>query len=174
MSAPALFDDVEKAAVISECGTYRYTLERRWGDGPAVLFVMLNPSTADAEQDDPTIRRCIGFARSWGYDALLVGNLHAFRSTSPLDLAFAGDPVGPRNGEALAGLRDRAARVVVAWGASRYAHAVRVNRARAILGKELYALGTTANGAPRHPLYMPASAVPIPWSPSCAGEGEQS
>ena len=145
-------------ATISDCGRYRYTLERHWdGDKPAVLFVMLNPSTADAERDDPTIRRCISFAKDWGYGSLLVGNLFAWRATDPKELFGVEDPVGPENDVALAGMRDRARLVVCAWGANRVAHGTtRADSVRGMLGQSR-ALGLTRAGAPRHPLYVPAA-----------------
>src|SRR5262249_14212908 len=92
-------EEVRRAAVISDCGRYRYSLTRRWGDAaePRALFVMLNPSTADAEQDDPTIRRCIGFAKAWGMGSLEVVNLYALRATDPAALLSAPDPIGPKN-----------------------------------------------------------------------------
>jgi len=83
--ATAALDQPGSGAEISDCQRYRYALWRRWADGPAVLFVMLNPSTADARSDDPTIRRCIGFARSWDYAAVLVANLFALRTPTPAD-----------------------------------------------------------------------------------------
>lgn len=183
MSAASLFEDVRKSAVISDCGTYRYSLERRWGDGPAVLFVMLNPSTADAEQDDPTIRRCIGFARDWGADGIRVCNLYPWRATSPRDLPRGPEVFGElpggheHNARAIDRALDGADRVIMAWGANPgpwpSQPAVVAAQIRAA-GHDLYALGRTKDGHPRHPLYMPASAVPIPWSPLAAGEGEQS
>src|SRR5689334_19453129 len=89
---------LEDNAVISACGRYRYVLTRQVGPGSRrATFVMLNPSTADATNDDPTIRRCIGFAREWGCGRLVVLNLFAFRATDPADLKRAIDPVGPEN-----------------------------------------------------------------------------
>src|SRR6185369_17379869 len=85
-------------AVISKCGKYRYSLRREWiGGAGTVCFIMLNPSTADASVDDPTIRRCIGFAQRWGYQILEVVNLYAYRATRPRDMFAAADPVGPEN-----------------------------------------------------------------------------
>ena len=87
-----------KDAVLSECKKYRYMLRRVWDrTKPACLFIGLNPSTADATVDDPTIRRCVGFADSWGYGELVVGNLYAFRATKPKDMFNQDDPVGPFN-----------------------------------------------------------------------------
>src|SRR5690348_7021805 len=95
------FEDDEPTAEFSPCRTWRYVLRRRWGVGTPVGFILLNPSTADERLDDPTIRRCIGFARSLGYPALVLGNLFALRSTDPRALRSAFDPIGPGNNEAL-------------------------------------------------------------------------
>jgi hypothetical protein len=88
--------DTERAAVLSECGRYRYVLTRTWDhDLAACAFIGLNPSTADAHEDDPTIRRCIRFARDWGHGGLIMLNLFAWRSTDPRGLLDAIFPVGP-------------------------------------------------------------------------------
>lgn len=84
-----------RAAVLSPCGRYRYELTRRWAPGPLVGWVMLNPSRADAHTDDPTVRRCVGFAHRWGYGGLIIRNLYALRATDPAALADHLDPVGP-------------------------------------------------------------------------------
>ncbi len=107
-------------AVISDCGKYRYTLEREWMTGQGTcLFVMLNPSTADASEDDPTIRRCIGFAQRWGYQRLTVGNLFAYRATDPLGLREVplDVAIGPENDDHLCDLSHGASLIVAAWGA---------------------------------------------------------
>lgn len=89
---------MEKTAIISEDEKYRYQLSRCWDETkPRILFIMLNPSTADANIDDPTIRRVISFAKSWGYGGVYVGNLFAFRSTDPKGLKQIADPVGENN-----------------------------------------------------------------------------
>lgn len=145
--------------VISEDGRYRYTLERKWMTGEGTcLFVMLNPSTADASEDDPTIRRCIGFAQRWGYQRLAVGNLYAYRATDPAKLLEV-DPlvaIGPRDDFWLEALSRRAKRVVVAWGANGVALSRAPEVVRRLLERHpaVYCLGTTQNGAPRHPLYV--------------------
>src|SRR5262245_2535132 len=116
MSSPYLY----ASADISSDGVYRYSLSRRLSHGDrAVLFVGLNPSTADGATDDPTIRRCVGFARSWGFDWLLMGNLYALRSTDPKGLMRVEDPIGPKNQGKLRNLTRRTELVVAAWGARR-------------------------------------------------------
>lgn len=108
---------MRKDAVISECGKYRYTLSRHWGDGAHVLFCLLNPSTADANQEDPTLRRGIGFARQWGFDGVVFVNLFAYRATDPADMLAAEDPVGPENDKYILQEAERADFVVMAYGA---------------------------------------------------------
>lgn len=171
-----LFDlsaaEMRRSAHISTDGLYRYSLHRDWHDYSThlrprwVTFVMLNPSTADADQDDPTIRRCIGFAKALGGTALAVVNLYAFRATSPADLWKAEDPVGPLTDTVLAQFLDMASRydhpIIAAWGA--HARPDRVAWLMSQDGSErLQALHTTKSGAPGHPLYLPASCVPTPW-----------
>ncbi|HEY0684696.1 MAG TPA: DUF1643 domain-containing protein [Steroidobacter sp.] len=151
-------------AVFSACGTYRYTLERPLTPKPLswLLWVMLNPSTADAATDDATIRRVIGFTRSWGYQGALVGNLYAFRATNPADLwAYkrgGGDIVGPENDEHINDLLRRASRVVIAWGAHASRDPKRAEHIEKLLKRrrEVHALGFTARGEPLHPLRQPA------------------
>jgi hypothetical protein len=146
----------EKSARLSPCGLYRYELKRRWSAGPTATWIMLNPSTADAEQDDPTIRRCIGFTKAWGLGGLTVVNLFALRSTDPKALTFARDPVGPGNDEAIHDAAVGARVVVCAWGA----HATAKDRAAQVLDLLDATLHTpmcldrTKDGQPRHPLYM--------------------
>ena len=147
-------------------GAYRYRLERHWSGGDGLCaFIMLNPSTANALNDDPTIRRCIGFARRWGYDGLLVANLFARRATDPQELFAARDPVGgPANRDALLRVIDEAALILCAWGA--FSAATRRGNAAIALvharGRVAHCLGLTKSGAPRHPLYLPNTARPIP------------
>lgn len=153
-------------ALVSGDGRYRYWLTRTWGTGPYATFVMLNPSTADAAVDDPTIRRCVGFAKSWGCAGLNVVNLYALRSTDPKGLWLAEDPVGPECDRYLASFAATAAHfgtpLIAAWGANakpeRVAHVLRLNGMQA-----LTALGVTKDGAPRHPLYLRSDAQPEPW-----------
>jgi hypothetical protein len=113
---PCTVERVVRSAVLSDCGTYRYVLTRRWVEGPLLGWVMLNPSTADAERDDPTIRRCMGFARTWGFAGIIVRNLYAARSSSPAALWSHPEPGGPANDQYLAGTGvDQL--TVCAWGA---------------------------------------------------------
>jgi hypothetical protein len=152
-------------AVFDPTGAYRYVLWRRWDAfRPGVTFVMLNPSTADADRDDPTIRRCLGFARAWGFGGLLVVNLFALRAASPRTLRTAPDPIGPRNDGFLARAARDAHTLIVAWGDG----GVLGGRGEAVLRRLPqipFCLGTTRAGQPRHPLYLPARAVPVPLHP---------
>lgn len=138
-------------ANISECGNYRYTLYREWGDGPMAMFVGLNPSTADAELDDPTIRRCVGFAHRFGCDSLGMLNLFAYRATNPRELTKVGDPVGPDNDRWLRDFGITAQIRIAAWGAFPVG-----KRAVEVLEMlpQVLCLGKTKSGAPRHPLYL--------------------
>jgi hypothetical protein len=158
------------AARLSPCGAHRYWLSRSLGgDGGTVTFVMLNPSTADAAIDDPTIRRCVGFARSLGAERLLVVNLFSLRATDPRALYAHPAPAGPGNDRALrwAARQARPGGVICAWGAHGALRGAGT-RVAALLqraGAPLQVLGLTADGEPRHPLYLPASARPRPWRP---------
>ena len=155
-------------AVMCECGRYRYVLRRDLGelaprhDG-SVVWVMLNPSTADASQDDPTVRRCIGFTRAWGYGSLAVLNLYAFRATDPRIMrAMSADVrVGPDNDAWIARVVAEGALVVAAWGA--HAEWSRAREVAAIIGRPLHCLGVTGDGHPRHPLYVRADTPPVPF-----------
>lgn len=153
---------ITKGATFSQNDVYRYSLRRAWGPGPMVAFIGLNPSTADALQDDPTIRRCIGFARDWGYDALVMLNLFAYRSTDPKGLLDADDPIGPANDYVIDAVCQQAGLVVEAWGSFPLARDRAVTlRSRLILDGDCCVLGRTKEGHPRHPLYMPKTAVPL-------------
>ncbi|HIF72294.1 MAG TPA: DUF1643 domain-containing protein [Dehalococcoidia bacterium] len=149
------------SARFSECGRFRYLLTREFGGESTCLFVMLNPSTADAVQDDPTIRRCVGFARREGFGRLEVVNVYSFRSASPAVIFAASDPVGGDNDQALADALERADLVVVAWGNNAEFDLARVDVVQAFIeqsGKPVKCFGLTAKGQPRHPLYVRADA----------------
>lgn len=160
-----------RAANMSSDGTYRWSLSRRWGIGKTMAWIMLNPSTANHQHDDPTIRRCIKFAEGWGFASLVVVNLFAVRMTDPKDLLAHPDPVGTENGTFLRQAH-RYPLVMAAWGAHPAAtmllsggdylpHAAEV--VSALRGLQLRCLGTTASGQPRHPLYVRADTLPQPW-----------
>lgn len=155
-------------AVISECGLYRYRLWRRWGPGPQVLWIMLNPSTADAYTDDPTIRRCAGFTRAWGCDGFEVVNLFARRATNPRSLHRLADPYGPLNAHQLRiSTADQWAHIVAAWGAAAAAMPIDLWGAEGnirYLVDTIECLGTTKAGHPKHPLYLPKNTSLRPWS----------
>ncbi len=132
-SAALPFADGSRDAIVSACGRYRYSLTRVWNPAlPRIYFVMLNPSTADATQDDPTIRKCRGFASRAGAGSLKVVNLYALRSTDPNALLAAAweDRIGPENDWHMRGAMNRAGRVVFAWGARRAVDDRRVRLAR--------------------------------------------
>lgn len=158
-------------AVFSRCGGWRYLLWRAAHPRGRLLGMgMLNPSTADDMHDDPTIRRCRARAEQAGFPGLIVWNLFAYRATLPADLKRAGDPVGPDNDDAIALALALCPRTIVAWGN----HGAHLGRDRAVLGicagteTRLAALGTTAQGQPRHPLYLPAGTRARRWSPPAA------
>lgn len=155
---PDMFSGTDRGAFISADEKYRYRLWRTWDfSKPKVMFVMLNPSTADADEDDPTIRRCIGFAQDWGYGGLLVGNLFAFRATNAWKIRLEADPVGPENDEHLLAMALEAGRIVCAWGGhGPYLHQDRhVCELLKAQGYALYCLGINrVNGDPKHPLYL--------------------
>ncbi len=166
-----------RGADISPCGLYRYRLWRDSGKvaAPRICFVMLNPSTADAEQDDPTIRRCLGFAKSLGYENLDVVNLYAFRTTDPQALSDTQDPVGPLNDLRIEQTAEVAQLVVAAWGATvvkvglsgtaTARTALRISKVAQLLARyaPVHCLGTTQAGAPKHPLYVRGDTQPVLW-----------
>ena len=174
---------LQRAARFSRDRRYRYLISRtlanptpgraRCGEGngskDGLLFVMLNPSIADAQSDDPTLRRCMAFARQWGFSRLDVVNLYARICTNPRRLFEGPDPEGPRNNFWIRHATANAALIVCAWGNSGGEKAAirarAVTRLLAASGRALHHLGLTASGAPRHPLYVPGSARPVLWDP---------
>lgn len=162
---------MQRGAIISDCGTYRYSLQRQWDPTtPRALWVMLNPSTADALEDDATVRRCIGFSKRWKCGGLTIINLFAFRATNPAELKVAKDPVGPENDHYIrAAVRAYHAgvyqRVVVAWGTHGWYQgrgAIVTDRLRR-LNVPTQCLGVTKNDQPKHPLRLPYATVCKPW-----------
>lgn len=156
------------SAIISDDGMYRYQLTRRWGaSNRLALFIMINPSTADATEDDRTIGRCIGFAKREGCDGLRVVNLYAFRTREPDEMFAAADKgvdiVGPENDTWIAGGVDEAVAndspIVAAWGADARISPHRVHRVKSLPGMQYaQALKLTKSGAPGHPLYVKGDA----------------
>lgn len=180
---------IDKGAIISSDERYRYRLWREWrgaashenwewfgakdgagaelGEPKSCLFIMLNPSTADGEADDPTIRRCVAFAKSWKFDRLEVVNLFAYRATSPRDLLALNhddDPAGVDNQRHVEMAAARAGLIVCAWGA----HGPHIGQDETMLGwlygRPCFALGFTADGQPRHPLYLRSDAPLLPFN----------
>lgn len=165
-------------AYLSEDRVYRYSLTREvaplTGGWDTVTFIGLNPSTADETEDDPTIRRCIGFARSWGFARLKMLNLYAYRATDPTALLNADDPNGPENDCTIAKVVGGSDLVICAWGAflaRTLGSEVRAGRVDALLGMVAapHCLGLTKEGWPRHPLYVRADQQPVPFG-SCPPE----
>ena len=156
---------IGNSAVISPCGRYRYLLTRRWAIGPTCLFAMLNPSTADAEVNDPTVLRCIHFAKREGCGGLEIVNQYGYRSSEPRMLARAEDPVGPENDAHILAAADRRPLLTVAaWGASAPKGLTpRAAEVLAMLGRagaQVMCLGQNADGSPRHPMSRGRSRVP--------------
>ncbi len=152
---------MQTSANFSRCKKYRYALWRIWQpDAPLVLIVGLNPSTADAVQDDPTIRRCIGFARDWGFGRLCVANLFAYRATLPTDLKQAKDPIGPANKRWLSRLVSQADEVVAAWGND----GSFMQQGEQFLQKypNVACIRLNSSGEPAHPLYIKKDTPRIP------------
>jgi hypothetical protein len=155
---------VNKQLATTDDTTYRYLLWRHWGRASSIcVFIGLNPSTADATHDDATSRRCIGYAKRWGYDALVLVNLFAYRSVEPHVLRSVVDPVGSHNDGVIDSVARAAALIVCAWGNEGRLH----DRAKAVLarlrsaGDVLNCLGTTRCGEPIHPLYQRSDTQPI-------------
>jgi hypothetical protein len=162
---------MKRTAIVSDCGRFRYHLRREWSAGSTLLFVMLNPSTADADVDDNTIRRCVGFGQAEGFGAVEVVNLFAFRATDPADLRRAGYLVGPDNDFHLQMATALAAHVCVAWGAaSQAAIDARVQvvmpMLRGIKGRDPDCLHITRTGYPGHPLYLAREKRLRPFDPA--------
>lgn len=151
-------------AIISECGTYRYLLQRFWDTRLETLnFIMLNPSTADATVNDATIRRCLGFARSLGFGSLEVTNLFAMRSTDPKALRQHIDPIGHENDEQIVSSSQVCQMTICAWGThgSYQGRATKVLRMLRDAGIRPHALAFTKGGIPKHPLYLKADLEPV-------------
>jgi len=151
---------MKRYATISDCGKYRYDLHRCWNpDGPNVVFVMLNPSTADASLDDPTVRRVMSFAMGLDYGSVTIVNLFAMRATYPRELKFSDDPVGPLNDSYVSRACTGTDKVVCAWGTngSLFERHNEVMEWLPLLAPT-FALHINMDGSPKHPLYIGANA----------------
>ena len=157
--------DAASVALYSPDQTYRYALTRDWAPGARVLFVMLNPSTATEVQNDPTVERCERRARALGYGGFAVANIFAFRATDPRLMRAAADPVGPANDATILDLAAKADRIICAWG-SHGLHLDRGAQVTALLrasSRDLFHLGLTKTGLPKHPLYIGYDQHPLLW-----------
>jgi hypothetical protein len=166
MTSPIL-----QGATFSECRRYRYTLTRTWDESKGlVVFCGLNPSTADETEDDPTIRRELGYGKAWGYGRLVKVNAYAFRSTDPKGLWEAEEPCGHDNLGVILEWAKRADLFVAAWGANiRPAQAWTLRLALDVAHVEVHALKLTKRGFPSHPLYLPKTLKPFVWGSEGAG-----
>lgn len=145
-----------KGAVISSCEKYRYQLWRIWDeDKPKVMFLMLNPSTADEEDNDPTLRRCIGYANSWGYGGLYIGNLYAYRTKDRSKLNYAENPTGDDNHRHLIEMLSKCDKIVCAWGNGE-------GQPKKIFDNfsDLHYLKLNDDATPTHPLYLKSDLKP--------------
>jgi hypothetical protein len=146
-----------KGATIDPSGKYRYSLWRIWNaELPKVLFIMLNPSTADGDLDDPTIRRCIGFAKLWGYGSLEVVNLFAYRATNPDELKKCEDPIGPDNDIHIRRAATQTDKIIIAWGTMGVLYDRNRSVMKILCSFRTYCLDISNGGHPKHPLYIAA------------------
>jgi hypothetical protein len=147
------------SAIFNQERTHRYVLTRRWADAAPAVFIMLNPSTADAFQADPTVRRCLSFAKREGAGGLTVLNLFALRSTDPAALRTHSDPIGPLNDVFIRTYTDHAELVIAAWGVHGQLNDRDQDVVEMLHGPtNLLCLGVTKDGLPKHPLYVPGNA----------------
>lgn len=153
-----------RETVFSDCRKFRYTLWRTWNPENLTyaMFIGLNPSTADETNDDPTVRRCIRFSKDWGYGALCMTNIFAYRATDPREMKAQSNPVGACNDSWLVEIWSRASIVIAAWGV----HGEFLGRDKEVFDRlpNLHCLGTTKAGYPKHPLYLRADEKPREYS----------
>ncbi len=162
---------MERSARFDPTGCYRYHLGRRWSADPPLAIIMLNPSQADGSVDDPTLRRCIGLAQGWGFGAIAVVNLFAYRSPHPRVLRQVKDPIGLDNDAALAETAHQADQILLAWGngGSFQDRDRKVLRLLEPYQKKCRCLGHNRTGQPRHPLYVPQHTTLQPWQQGSYG-----
>lgn len=165
---------IDRGATFSDCREYRYKLWRIWDkEQPYAMFLMLNPSTADEYQNDPTVERCQRYAQAWGYGGLYVCNIFAYRATDPAIMKAAADPVGLLNNRAIVEVAGAAGIVVCAWGN----HGAFQNRSQKVvsmlndIGVTPHCLKITGAGEPGHPLYLKKSLQPFVFRPSYSTAG---
>lgn len=158
--------DAPSTAIYSDCERYRYSLTRIWdARGKRAMFVMLNPSTATEVQNDPTVERCERRARTLGYGAFQVTNIFAWRDTDPRAMRAAAEPIGAANDAAILEGADWADTVIAAWGT----HGAHLNRGAEVetllrsRNHDLFHLGLSKAGHPKHPLYLPYTQQPERW-----------
>lgn len=158
-------NNIKGTALISDCKKYRYILSRVWDSSlPSVTFLMLNPSTADADSDDPTIRRCINYAKSWGFGHMDVVNLFAYRATNPLELLSCEDPIGDMNLYSIYTACNTGLYSICAWGNSKIVETL-LNKFPDYKPlkdiENLKYLELSKDGTPKHPLYLKKNLKPI-------------
>lgn len=162
-----MMDGIRKSAIIE--GQHRYLLRREWGEGKMLTWCMLNPSTADADKSDPTLTRCMNFAKGWGYDGVELVNLFSWRSKDPRDVVS--NLADASNGDTdrhIAAAAVECGKIVVGWGAYGDRDWVKervgsVVRLLAHYGVDMWCVGKTKSGCPRHPLYVKSSAELVRW-----------
>lgn len=156
---------MHKGAILSSCKKHRLQLWREWDFNlPKVLFIMLNPSTADHEQDDPTLRRCIDFAKQWGYGGLYIGNLYSLRAADPKTLVKVSKFNHRDNHKHIVSIAQQCQLVVCAWG--NYPIIKKLGTPLNILkqlNQKLHCIDLSKTGTPKHPLYLKKSLTPIPF-----------
>lgn len=162
-----------KDCYISDDLLYRYELYRNWdASKEMVFFIMLNPSKADAESDDPTIRRCIGFAKSWGYGSICVGNLFPFRTTDPKTLLKCENPFGERNIKHLKYMSQISSMTICAWGNKAIVdNILKTNKCSIgdLIGgiegaEDLHCIAVSKDNVPKCPLYLKSDLLPVPYN----------
>lgn len=166
-----------KYTQFSPCRLYRYTLWREWdmANTSYLMVIGLNPSTADESKDDPTIRKCIGFAKRWGFGALCMTNLFAWRDTDPAKMKKVPNPVGIDNHHHVLQCAADAGMVLAAWGVhgKHQNQDLNVRQWVASAGKMLHCLRPTKDGSPGHLLYIPYEEKPQIYSPTPPAENKE-
>ena len=150
-------------AEFSKCRKYRYTLWRTWDESkPKIMFLGLNPSTADETKNDPTVTRCINYSKLWGYGGMYMMNIFAYRTTYPVELKKQLDPIGPDNNNWIKKISKSVDKCVGAWGND----GEFLDRSIEIKGivKNLFCLKINGSGEPAHPLYLKSNLKPIKYN----------